>query len=437
MSSMTKDLFGERAMSSFQVAAIATGVCLNMLDGFDILAMSFAASYVKGAFHLSSTQLGYLFSAGLMGMGVGSLVLGPVADRRGRRPVVLFSVALAGLGMLASAATQGFAGMLVSRAVTGFGIGGAIACVAVVVAEFSSNRWRSAALAAFSTGYPIGATVGGVLTKYSIDRFGWQSAFVIGGVMTLLLLPVAWFRLPESLDFLLTRRPPGALERANRLLGAMHAPPLADLGAAPATARDGSGPLGQLRRILTGTTVLAWVMFFFTMAAFYFILSWTPRLLTEAGLSAKQGLSGGVLLNLGGIIGCGGFALAAAVADARRLMIASLLGSAVLVALFGVVLRDLSVALGTALVLGIIANAAMSGLYAVGPQLYPTEVRATGMGWAIGMGRIGAILAPTLTGTLMDSGWVPSQLYYLYGASFAIATVAMLTIRRGASGAAT
>ncbi len=433
MTTQTRDLLGERPMSRFQIAAIATGVCLNMLDGFDILAMSFAASFVKADFHLDGTHLGYLFSAGLVGMGLGSLVLGPVADRRGRRPVVLFSVALAGAGMLGSAATHGFWGMLFTRAATGFGIGGAIACVAVVVAEFSSNRHRSAALAAFSTGYPVGATVGGLLTKYAIGLYGWQSAFVIGGVMTLLLLPVAWFRLPESIDFLTNRQPADALARANRLLAAMHLPALTGLDTARA---DGRQPaFAEVRRILTPTTGFAWVMFFFTMAAFYFVLSWTPRLLTEAGLSAQQGLTGGVVLNFGGIVGCGGFALAAAFLAARRLMIGSLLGSIATIALFGLVLDDLSLALGTAVFLGTIANAAMSGLYAIGPQLYPAEVRATGMGWAIGMGRLGAILAPMLSGALLDVGWVPRQLYFLYAGCFAVALIALLQIRRDASGA--
>jgi len=435
VTTMTRDLLDERPMSAFQIGAIVTGICLNMLDGFDILAMSFAASGIKGAWHLSSTELGYLFSAGLVGMGLGSLILGPIADRIGRRPVVLFAVALAGLGMLASAAAHSLWSLVALRAATGFGIGGAIACVAVVVSEFSSKQWRSAALAAFSTGYPIGATIGGALTAYAIPVYGWQSAFVIGGVGTLLLFPVAWWRLPESLDFLLTRQPARALERANRLLAAVHLPSIPSLPAAAGEGPARGSVLTELRLIWTGTTVLAWITFFFTMAAFYFVLSWTPRLLTQAGLG-EHGIQAGVILNFGGIVGCGGFAVAAAFADARRLLLGSLAGSAVLIVLFGVVLSNLDAALWTALFLGTIANAAMAGLYAVGPPLYPALVRATGMGWAIGIGRLGAILAPLLSGALLDAAWAPRQLYFLYAASFIIALIALSAIRRGASGAA-
>ena len=149
---------------------------------------------------------------------------------------------------------------------------------------------------------------------------------------------------------------------------------------------------------MTTSTLLVWVAFFCTMAGFYFIVSWTPRLLNAAGLSASQGMTGGVLLNLGGIAGCSLFAFAAVRTDVHRLLFGALVGSAVLIAAFGLSMTRLDVALWTALLLGIIANAAMAGLYAVGPPLYPTAVRATGMGWAIGIGRFGAILAPLASG---------------------------------------
>lgn len=430
---MTGDLrrtLAEGPLTRFQLAAIAVGIGLNMLDGFDILAMSFSASGVKADWHLLDAQLGALLSAGLVGMGLGSLTLGPVADRLGRRNVVLFSVALAGAGMLGSAAARGFYDLLVLRVLTGLGIGGTIASVAVVVSEYAPDRWRRTALGAYATGYSIGATVGGALAAYAIPRYGWRSAFVIGGSMSLLLLPLAWRRLPESIDFLLTRRPASALRRVNALLEAMHRP---TIGALPESA-DGAGASGaapvraQLSLLMTPATGLVWAMFFCTMAGFYFIVSWTPRLLHAAGLSASQGLTGGVLLNLGGIAGCALYAIAAARADAHRLLLAALVGSAVLIAAFSLTMTRLDAALWTALLLGIISNAAMAGLYAVGPPLYPTAVRATGMGWAIGIGRFGAILSPLASGALSDHGWLPAQLYTLFSVPFAIAAVAMLLI---------
>lgn len=333
-------------LTSFQALAIALCIALNMLDGFDILAMSFSASGVKAAWNLPNSELGELFSAGLVGMAAGSLLLAPCADVFGRRRIILVSVLIAGAGMLGSVAARGFGELLALRALTGVGIGGTIASVAVLVSEYAPDRWRSAALAAYSTGYPVGATLGGALTALAIPRFGWRSAFAIGGVMTLALLVVAWRALPESLDFLLARRPPGALGRLNELLVRMRLPELGVLPGSPAS--SGAPPAetrAPLRWLLTPTTFLVWVTFFCTMAAFYFFVSWTPRLLNAAGLSATAGLTAGVLLNLGGIVGCGGFAVAAARADARRLLIGSLIASALLIAAFGAVVHRLELAL--------------------------------------------------------------------------------------------
>ncbi len=415
-------------LTAFQLGAIAVCIGLNMLDGFDILAMSFSASGVKAAWNLQNSELGALLSAGLVGMALGSLFLAPCADRWGRRRIVLLAGMIAGIGMLGSTAARGFADLLALRALTGIGIGATIASAAVVVSEYAPGRWRGAALAAYATGYPVGATIGGALTALAIPRYGWRSAFAIGAAMSLVLLLVAWRRLPESLDFLVTRRPPGALSRLNALLGRMSLPAVSVLPEPPAAEADaGRTPL---RLLLTPTTVLVWVTFFCTMAAFYFIVSWTPRLLNAAGLTATQGLTGGVLLNLGGIVGCGGFAVAAARADARRLLLGALVASALLIAAFGIAVHRLDLALWTALLLGVISNAAMAGLYSVGPPLYPTAVRATGMGSAIGIGRLGAILAPLASGALLDHGWAPAQLYYLFSGPFVVAAIAMLIIGR-------
>jgi benzoate transport len=416
-------------LTAFQLGAIAVCVGLNMLDGFDILAMSFSASGVKAAWSLQNSELGALLSAGLVGMALGSLFLAPCADRWGRRRIILLSGTIAAIGMLGSTAARGFADLLALRALTGIGIGGTIASVAVVVSEYAPERWRSAALAAYATGYPVGATIGGALTALAIPRYGWRSAFAIGGAMSLMLLLVAWRRLPESLDFLVTRRPPGALSRLNALLGRMSLPAVSVL---PEPAAGPGADVGRtpLQLLLTPTTVLVWVTFFCTMAAFYFIVSWTPRLLNAAGLTATQGLTGGVLLNLGGIVGCGGFAVAAARADARRLLLGALIASALLIAAFGTAVHRLDLALWTALLLGVLSNAAMAGLYSVGPPLYPTAVRATGMGSAIGIGRLGAILAPLASGALLDHGWAPAELYYLFSGPFVVAAIAMLIIGR-------
>jgi benzoate transport len=415
-------------LTGFQLMAIAVCVGLNMLDGFDVLAMSFSASGVKAAWGLTDSRLGWLLSGGLIGMAAGSLALAPCADFIGRRRIILLAGTIAALGMLGSVGASGFGALLALRVVTGIGIGATIASAAVVVSEYASDRWRGAALAAYSTGYPVGATVGGALTALAIPQYGWRSAFAIGGVMSLVMLLIAWRLLPESLDFLFTRRPPGALERLNALRARMRQPPLAAFPEPPPGSAGAAGGASPLTLIFTARSLLIWAMFFCTMAAFYFSVSWTPRLLHAAGSSAALGLAAGVLFNLGGIAGCGGFAIAAARFDSHRLLLTSLIASAILIAAFGATVHEPGMALWTALLLGMISNAAMSGLYAVGPPLYPAAVRATGMGWAIGIGRLGAILAPIVSGALLDGGWAPAQLYFLFSVPFVLAAIALLAI---------
>jgi MFS family permease len=205
---------------------------------------------VKADWHLLDSQLGALLSAGLVGMGVGSLTLGPCADRWGRRIIVLLSVTVAGLGTLGSALARGYAELLVLRILTG-----------------------------------IGATIGGALAAYAIPRYGWRAAFVIGGTLSLLMLPLAWRKLPESLDFLLTRRLPSGLRRVNTVLEGMGQPALAVLPErADGTNRSDQNSVGaQLKMLMRPTTLLVWIVFFCTMSGFYFILSWTPRLLNAGG----------------------------------------------------------------------------------------------------------------------------------------------------------
>jgi len=245
-------------LTAFQLGALAVCIGLNMLDGFDILAMSFSASGVKADWNLTHTELGRLLSAGLVGMAFGSLLFAPSADYWGRRRIILLTGAIAGAGMLGSVAARAYSELLVLRFLTGIGIGGTIASVAVVVSEYVPDRWRSSALAAYATGYPVGASVGGALSTLAIPRYGWRSAFAIGGTMSLLLLALAWRRLPESLDFLLVRRPPGALGRVNALLGRMHVPALSALPEPQALAPVLAGLLGDVIAVENNDSSSSW-----------------------------------------------------------------------------------------------------------------------------------------------------------------------------------
>lgn len=430
MSTPIRRLLDDAPMSRFQWSAVTVCVLLNVLDGFDVLVMAFTGRAVSAEWGLSGAELGLLLSAGLIGMAAGSIVIGPWADRIGRRPVVLGCLALAGIAMVLSAASQSAGQLGVLRVITGLGVGGILATSNVIGAEYASARWRSLAVSLNSTGYALGATLGGLLAVLLIEQLGWRSVFLVGGLATLATIPLVWWRLPESIDYLLVRRPPRALERINALLARMQHDPLATLPDAPATPSGiAAGYRELLRPALRRTTVLLWITFFCVMAGFYFVTSWTPTLLVEAGLSPDAGIAGGTLLNVGGMFGAAVLGLLAARFALKRVLAAYMVTTAVLLAAFIASTSSLALAFVVAAVIGLFVNGCVAGLYALTPTSYAPEIRTTGVGTALAIGRSGAILAPTLAGALLDGGASPQSLYLVFAAVFLGAAALVLLLR--------
>lgn len=430
MSATLTDLIDDRPMSRFQWGAVTVCVLLNVLDGFDVLVMAFTGTSVSAEWGLSGVQLGLLLSAGLVGMAVGSMFVAPWADRIGRRPMVLGCLAVASAAMLLSAISQGPWQLGALRALTGVGIGGILATSNVIAAEYASSRWRGLAVSLNSTGYALGATVGGLLAALLIGGFGWRSVFLVGGLATAAVIPLVWWRLPESLDFLVTRRPAGALDQINAVLRRMGHAALAALPERDSAPRGiGAGYRELLTPRLRRTTLVLWVVFFCIMAGFYFVTSWTPTLLTEAGLSPTAGIAGGTLLNVGGIFGAALLGLLAARFALRHVLATYLVATGVLLAVFIATTSSLALAFTVAAVIGVFVNGCVAGLYALTPTVYEPAVRTTGVGTGLAIGRAGAILAPTLAGTLLDGGWTAQHLYVLFGVVFVVAA-AMLSLLR-------
>ena len=416
-------------MSGFQVWAVTVCLLINMLDGYDVLVMSFAAPFVAEDWALSDTVTGLLLSASPIGMALGSLFLGPLADVFGRRGMTLWSLTAVTAGMLASAAAADYTQLIALRFFTGLGIGAMLASLTVVVSEYSSRRRRSFALSILQAGFPAGAMIWGLVAVPIILGFGWRWAFVFGGVLSGLMIPVAMAALPESLDYLLSNRPPDALEKVNRLLIRMGKTPVSELESRSSERPRRASVASLFQQGRARNTLLLWACFFCTLLVFYFFMSWTPKLLMDAGLSQQAGLSGGIILNAGAIIG--GIALGLLASRIRLNWLQSgyaLLGGVFMIA-FGAYAGELYAALVLSFLVGLFGTGCIIGAYVAAPQIYPTEVRTTGTGVAIGLGRWGGVASPTVAGLLLDASWTGPELYFIFSIPLFAAGIAALFLR--------
>ena len=399
-------------MSAYQWVIVALAAFLNALDGYDVLAMAFTATSVSKEFELTGAQLGWLLSSGLIGMAAGSLLLGPFADRFGRRKILLVAVGINAAGLFLSATANSALELGAWRVITGLGVGGILATVTVITSEYSNVKNRGMAISIYTAGYGVGATLGGMGATQLIPAFGWRSVFLAGGLVTLFAAVLILVLLPESVDYYRVRRPKNAEEKVAGIARRIGLKGDVFLGDAPTTTNSSQGSVTQL---LGGryrvSTILLWVSFFVIMFGFYFANSWTPRLLVESGMTEQQGIVGGLMLTMGGTFGSLIYGVLTIRRNARNTLVVFTILAAVLLVAFITTTSIPALAFLSGVVVGMLINGCVAGLYTVAPQTYAPEVRATGVGWGLGIGRVGAILAPILVGTLLDGGWSPTQLY--------------------------
>lgn len=417
-------------LSRTQMLGILLCLLLNALDGFDVLAISFASPGIAAEWGIDRAALGLVLSMELIGMAVGSVVLGAYADKAGRRPAILLCLVIMASGMLAATFSRDVAMLSAFRLFTGLGIGGMLACTNAMVAELANARTRSLAVGLMASGYPVGAIVGGSIAAQLLVGGDWRHVFLFGAGMTALFLPLTWFLLPESIRYLCQRQPADALVRVNQLLarmgqGAVAAlPPRAQAGGGLPLARLFTGPLAR-------TTILLTIAYFCHIMTFYFILKWVPKIVVDMGYPAAQAAGVLVWANVGGLAGAVLLSVLSWRLPLRGLLVVALVAATAMVTLFGQGQRDLA---GLALIAGIAGfctNAGVVGMYALIAQSFPTEARGSGTGFVIGVGRGGAALGPIVAGLLfaMNLG-LPVVALAMAGGSL-VAALALLGLKRG------
>lgn len=394
------------SMTTFQVGIVILCVLIAALDGFDVLAIAYTAPSIAHEWSLSPTNLGLVFSAGPLGMGLGAAVVAPLADRFGRRPVLLLSLLIMGVGTTASALAGSVAALAVMRILTGVGIGSALTGVNVLVGEYSSDKRRSLAISLMTIGYPVGATLGGFFSIHLISAYGWRSVYVFAAAVAALLIVFVLLWLPESIEYLIVRRPRNALAKANRIMSKMgHLP----IDALPTHVRADEAPDTSLWMIFSGPylarTIASAVAYFGVLFTVYFMLSWTPKLLTELGFSVSGGILASLLMNLAGVVGCVAYGFAASAVGPRRLAGIVIAAFFLTTALFGVTPSNNIALLGAIVLTGLCLFPSATALFVVVPAAYPSTIRSTGTGFAAALGRAGGISGPLVAGLLITDGW--------------------------------
>jgi benzoate transport len=406
---------------------LVVGLCMffNMLDGFDITAMAVVATAVSTELQLAADKLGLIFSFALAGMMGGAMLLAPISDIIGRRKMIILSVTLVGVSILFTATAGTLTEFIILRFISGLGAGAMLACQATLAAEYSPEKYRSLSVAAVTAGYPLGAMMTSVVAGYVMPEYGWRGMFWFGGGLTLVMGLVAWGLIPESLKYLLERRPDNALGRVNKILDKLKKDTLGQLpevtSERPARSK---GVADNMASLLTKehriATLTLWTTFFLCFSTLYFLLSWIPKLMEQTGFSAETGRDAFFLFNLGAVIGIFVLGTMATHWKLSNIVSTFLFTSAIFMVVFAAAPKQLTLLLAITFLIGFLQQGGFTGLYAVAAKVYPTEIRSTGIGWAIGLGRLGAVAGPAIAGFLIAAGLNMSANYYFFAVPMAI-----------------
>tara|TARA_R110000850_G_scaffold23280_3_gene68702 strand:+ start:2001 stop:3311 length:1311 start_codon:yes stop_codon:yes gene_type:complete len=403
MAKTPRDIIDEGRLGKWQIAALAMTILLNALDGFDVMSISFAAPGIAEEWAVPKDVLGWVLSMELIGMAAGSILLGGMADRFGRRWTIIGCLVVMATGMLLAPTSSDVTQLSLWRLLTGVGIGGMLAALNATVAEFANARYRNLVLPLMVIGYPLGAFFGGMVASVWLVGGDWRGVFYLGAALTIACIPLALWLVPETPDWLNEKRPEHALERINSVLHRFNLPQLDQLPDPPQ--KQPRAPLVEiLQPPLLARTLLLTLAYLTHVTAYYYFVKWIPKLVVDMGFDASAG--GGVLTlaMLGGAIGGGLLGVVSLKIGIRKATVISLVGAFVMLNIFGRAPADIATLGWIAGITAFFSNAAAVGFYALLAMAFPPRVRATGTGFGIGFGRAGAAMGPALAGILFARG---------------------------------
>ena len=426
-----QDFINSRKVGAFQYLVVALCALTVFLDGYDTQSISFLMRAIRAEMNFPAEHIGPIISAGLVGLAVGALVFGPIADRIGRRWVVIISTAIFGVFTLAAANSTTETQLMAFRFLSGLGFGGAMPNAIALTAEYCPERRRATLVMIMFTGFSFGAAVAGSLAGSLIPVYGWRIIWYIGGALPLVILPIQFFLLPESIRFLVLVR--GARERIAELIRRLDPAAGVSPNARFVIAETPPGvPVVQLFQDgRAAGTICLWGMFFLNLLALFFVQNWLPLTLASSGVPASTAVHTAALLQWGGTAAA---LLTGFIMDrlgGSRVMPFFYFFGCVCVLMLG------QFGNGQSAVYAVMAMTFAGGFFVVGGQncanayaamFYPTAMRSSGVGWCLGIGRVGAIIGPLLGQALISRGWPNNWVFGTAAIPLALAGVAVISM---------
>jgi MFS transporter, AAHS family, 4-hydroxybenzoate transporter len=407
------DLIDRHSVSGFQIGVLILCMLVAALDGFDTQAIGYTAPAIAAVIHLPMPQFGQVGSAGLVGAAIGALSFGPFADLFGRKWFMIIAIIVFAIFSYMTAQSTSLSELLTYRFCAGLGLGGATPAFLAMGAELAPKRLRDVFVTVLFASFPAGGLVGSLTSAWVIPAFGWQSVFYIGAVAPIVIAVILAIWLPESVRFLLARniRQDEVRRTLERIMPG-EVPAGAELIAPPDPARQGAPVKHLFTEGRTIPTLLLGVPFFMVFMVLVTVTFWTPAVLHSVGFS----LSGAALIvglnNLGSVIASAMSGWLVHRFGAFKILIPSFVVGGLCLAWFGQATTSV-VTLGLASFLaGFFVGGTGTGLIAVAAGMYPTSIRSTGIGWGMGMGRVGQFFGPFLTGLLVGLGYQVGGIFY-------------------------
>ena len=425
-----QQFINQHRFSRTQIVTLLLCFLIVAVDGFDTASIGFIAPAIGKQWALDPAHMAPVFGAGMFGLMIGALCFGPVADRIGRKATLMICVAFFGLASLVSAWSPDLQVLLVLRFLTGLGLGGAMPNAITLSSEYSPDKHRSVLVTTMFCGFTLGSALGGILAAYIVAHWGWHAVLLVGGVVPLLLLPLLAWLLPESARYLVARG--AAAEKISRILNRIA--PETDLHDARYELADkapAGSPVKQLfdAKLRRGTVIL-WVMFFMCMLIIYLLSSWLPTLIKNTGRTLQDASLVTAMFQIGGTVGSIALGRFMDRFNPTRVLSLAYIVGAVFIALIGHTASSTPLLVLAVFMAGFCASGGQVGGNALAAGFYPTANRATGVAWALGIGRIGSILGSMAGGWMLTMGWGLDTVFEAVAVPAVIASICVLFMRK-------